>query len=326
MTIKDIARIAGVSIATVSRVVNDKPEGVGPETRERIKRVIIEYDYRTNLLAKSMITKRTRSLGLILPDVSNPFFSNIAKSVELAAMEEGYQVFLCNTDEDFKREQNYIAALRDKNVDGLVFIPTTRQKRDERALRFMKPVVLVDRLLPGDFVGVYTDNMQGCAAAAEHLIQLGHKRIAYVGGPVNDSNASDRLKGFMNACAKFELDIPEQNIMAGSYTINTGLDYAKAILRLGVTACVCANDLIAIGLISVLKREGRHIPGDISVTGFDDSALSEINDPPLTTVRQPQAAMGRMAIELLVRMIAGERVKSRTLQTSLIIRESCKST
>lgn len=326
ITIIEIAKIAGVSIATVSRVVNGKSKGVSEETRARIKDIIEKYDYHTNTLAKSLVTKKTKSIGLILPDVSNPFFSDIAKSVEAAAAEAGYNVFLCNSDENFEKEKNYIRALTDKNVDGVIFIPASNKKRTTGSSVFEMPVVLIDRDLPGDNVGVFLDNQNGGYIVTTYLIESGHTKIAFIGGPVNDHNANDRFEGYKIACRDNNIEVYDDYIMFGEYTIQSGISFSKRINELDVTACVCANDLIAMGLISGLKKLGKRVPENISVTGFDDIFLSDINDPPITTVKQPTYEMGKKAVQILMHIINHDKkaVTSRTLQSHLVIRNSSK--
>lgn len=324
VTIKDIARIAGVSIATVSRVINKNKDGVSEETRQRVRKIIEEWNYHPNSLAKSMVTKQTNSLGLILPDVSNPFFADIAKFVETAAKKAGYNVFLCNSDEDIAKERGYISALQEKKIDGLLLIPVSDKKAKQSDAFFPMPVVLINRSLPGEHIGVYVDNAYGSYMITKELIKDGHKKFAFLGGAFNDHNAFDRFSGFYNACKDYGINVLEQNKFFGEYTLQCGLDYAEKIAKLDVTACVCGNDLIALGLISGLIKRNIRVPEDISVTGFDDILLSSINNPPITTVKQPVEQMSSLAVNLLVDIMNGKEVTSQTLKTSIVIRESNK--
>jgi LacI family transcriptional regulator len=326
LTIKDIAQIAGVSNATVSRVINNRDVGVGEDTRERIKQIIREQGYRTNVIAKSMITRRTNSIGLILPDVSNPFFYDIAKSVEATAEASGYTVFLCNSDDTLERERRYINALGDRGVDGIVLVPASIGKRGPEDLSFIVPVVLMDRPLSGKNVGVYIDNAQGEYMATEILIKEGHRKLAFVGGLRSDHNVASRFKGFRKACADYGIEVDEDRCLFGEFTVQAGIAYSERIACMEVSACVCANDLIALGLIAGLKKSGTQVPDDISVIGFDDILLSEISSPSITTVKQPTIEMGAMATTMLLELIEAPelRRRSRVLLTELVIRDSTR--
>ena len=319
--------MAGVSNATVSRVINNRDAGVGKETRERIKEIIRENGYRTNVIAKSMITKRTSSIGLILPDVSNPFFSDIAKSVELTAEASGYTVFLCNSDDELERERRYIAALWDRGVDGIVLAPASVGRRKPEDLDFLMPTVVIDRPLSGKNPGVYIDNAHGAYMVTEALLKAGHHDLAFIGGLHADHNVGSRFKGFRKACTDYGVKVSPENCFFGEFTVQTGLDYSERIGRSKVSACVCANDLIALGLIAGLKKIGKAVPQDFSVTGFDNILLSEISSPPITTVKQPTNEMGALAARMLIELIEnpGTKPPSKVLLTELVIRDSTRN-
>ncbi|MEI6386423.1 MAG: LacI family DNA-binding transcriptional regulator [Spirochaetota bacterium] len=326
LTIKHIAQMAGVSNATVSRVINNRDAGVGEDTRQRIKQIIREQGYRINVIAKSMVTRRTNSIGLIIPDVSNPFFSDIAKSVEATAEASGFTVFLCNSDDTLERERRYISALGDRGVDGIVLVPASIGTREPDDLGFIVPVVLMDRPLSGRNVGVYIDNAHGEYLATELLIKEGHRKLAFCGGLRSDHNVANRFKGFRQACSDYGIEVNEDTCLFGEFTVQAGISHSEQIAVMDVSACVCANDLIALGLIAGLKKFGKLVPNDISVTGFDNILLSEINSPSITTVRQPTIEMGAIATRMLFDLIEKPELKilSKVFQTELVIRDSTR--
>ena len=327
LTIKDIARLAGVSNATVSRVVNNRDAGVGDDTRERIKAIIRENGYRTNVIAKSMITRRTNSIGLIVPDVSNPFFSDIAKSVEATAEAKGYTLFLCNTDNSLERERRYIGVLADRGVDGIILAPASIGTHSPEDQEFAMPAVLIGRPLSARQVGVFVDNAHGSYVVTESLIHAGHRRMAFIGGPPSDRDVINRFDGFTKACAENGVEVRASNCYFGEFSVQTGIAHAEKIAATGASACVCANDLIALGLISGLKKLGASVPEDLSVTGFDDILLSEISIPSITTMRQPTNEIGALATSILVDLVEGNPVTpgNRILPTELVVRASTRS-
>lgn len=332
ITIKDIAKKANVSITTVSRVLNNKTEGIGEETRKRVLDIIEELDYRPNTIARSMVTKQTNTIGLIIPDIRNPFFPELVRGVEDFANDAEYSVFLCNTDGSIKREVEALRLMKEKNVDGIVFTyshATTKHPFQSLVHRHRIPVVLLDRGLDGEiYSGVYTDNEKAGYIATKHLIDLSHVQIGCITGPEHVQNSKDRLKGYMKALKRAGIPIDHRRIVSGDYQLEGGYRAAKALLEKGhVTAIFAFNDLMAFGVYQAAAEMGVAIPDDLSVVGFDNLKYNRLLQPKLTTIEQPTYEMGKTATELLLQQIReSKRVKTQTiyLDPSLIIRNSTK--
>jgi len=330
-TIKDVARLANVSITTVSRVINNKSEGVSEETRQRVLQVMENLNYQPNRVARGLVTRRTNTLGLILPDITNPFFPEIARAVEDTANKHGYNIILCNTDDRSDKEELYIRVLKSKCVDGIVFTSsTTPVFRHVRQLRHYKmPFVLLDRYFYDEQLpGVYTDGCQGMHEITRFVLEMGHREIAYIGGPNEAPNSMYRYAGFERALKDFGLALDKELIVEGNYKISGGREGVLELLGRGrdFTAVVCANDLMAVGAMEELKGAGFRIPEDVSVTGFDDIPMAKYVEPKLTTVAQPCYQMGEMATELLIKLIEEKPIEDVviTLKPRLIIRDSVK--
>lgn len=329
VTIKDIARLADVSTATVSMVLNNKDEGITQKTRDRILKIAQELNYRPNQLARALVTKRTNTLGFVLPDITNPFFPQVVRAAEDTANQYGYNLILCNTDDDAKKERLYIQILKEKCVDGIIFTSSIRPSdKNLRMLWDYKiPFVFLDRYINTDegFV-ISTDGAKGMYDVVNYLIEMGHERIAFISGPKESSTASGRYMGYVKAMGKRKIPIDKKLIAEGDYKIDGGKRAMEVLLKREAffTAVACANDLMAIGAIEVLGKNNINIPEEISVTGFDDIALSKVLRPRLTTVSQPCYAMGYEATKMLINIIEGKGLKENhiILQPKLIIRDS----
>jgi LacI family transcriptional regulator len=327
-TIKDIANRAGVSTATVSYVINGT-RFVSPELHDRVMSAVIELDYRPNAVAQSLRQKRTRTIGLIVPDNSNPFFAEVAKGVEDAGYEAGVSVMLCNSDGTFDRELRYLKLLRDKQVEGVIFIATTPEVDHlagtvERRI----PAVVFYRTVPQfDVDTLVVDNFGGGCLATRHLIELGHDRIACVAPASVDSPSSLRVSGFRRAMEDAGLVIDEDLIFHGDNRFAGGRDGAEHLLGTGkpFTALFAGNDVMALGAIRTFQLRGLSVPGDVSVVGFDGIALGDFVTPSLTTVLQPRYEAGRTAFRLLRERIeegyAGPP-RASELEIRLVVRES----
>ncbi|APC09283.1 LacI family DNA-binding transcriptional regulator [Neomoorella thermoacetica] len=335
VTIRDIAKLANVSITTVSRVINNKDEGISEETRKRVLKIMDEMNYRPNTIARSMITRRTNTIALVIPDICNPFFPELARGVEDTANKYGYQLVLANTDGDPLKEENYIKVFQEKFVDGIIF--TTQNNIEYHPIFFRLrqqkyPYVLIERYIEelDDIPGVYFANIDGACQATEHLIQKGHRKIVFISGPLKTTNARLRLQGFLKALQEAEI-APDYNlIVEGDYKMNSGYHAIKGLLEKGTnkfTAIFAANDLMALGAQRALKEYGFKIPRDVSLVGYDNIFLTETMEPPLTTVEIPSYQMGVKATELLLMTINGDvKEKKRIVfNAKLIIRESVKS-
>ncbi|KNF09745.1 ribose operon repressor [Gottschalkia purinilytica] len=330
VTIKDIAKLANVSTTTVSRVINNKYEGVGEETRKRILDLVKELGYQPNALARSLVTKRTSSIGLIIPDIINPFFPDLARGVEDIASKEGYSVILCNTDDDPDKEKKYISLLNEKRVDGIIFTGASTHSH-EHILELIKsgvPVILMDRRIDYENTfGVFIENFKGGYDATNYLISLGHKKIGCITGPLNTKESEERFNGYKKALKEAGIDFNEDLVIESNYKITGGADAATELLeKQNVTAIFAFNDMMAYGVYKAAKLLGLKIPDDISVIGFDDVQISQILEPELTTVKQPIYDMGAESAKMLITRIKGKKIKKKIIKfkTELIIRESTK--
>lgn len=330
VTIKDIAKVANVSIATVSRVINDKDEGVSKDTRERIKKIMEDLDYRPSGIARGLVTKKTHTLGLIVPDISNPFFPAIVKGVEDAARDKGYNIILCNSDDNKEKELTSIKILKEKCVDGIVYIGANNTTGMGVKLlnEFGIPFVHIDRSIDIDTnikcSSVHTDGEIGMYTMAKFLIENGHRNIAYIEG----FRDSERLKGFLRALKESNLTLNEKLLYKGDFRLKSGLDGAKYLLDTEevFTAVVCENDLMAAGVIDYFKSHNIKVPDDISVTGYDDIYISQLLEPKLTTMHQETYDMGKVSIEILLKaMSSNDDIHEKIVfKPKLIIRDSVK--
>ncbi len=308
-TIADVARRANVSTATVSRVL----AGLGharPETRERILAAARELDYRPSGVARSLQRRSTRTFGLIVTDIENPYFPELVRAVEDAARAEGYTILLCNAADDPERESGYLDLLVERRVDGLIIAASSLGARHGEWLASPPlPVVLINTTaLDVDLPSIQSDNRAGSRLAAVHLLDLGHRRFGYLMPPPRNVDAPERLAGVRDALAEAGLDPDSIAIVSGAPLVGGG---EAAMLELldrapGTTAVLAYNDLMAIGALRAIRRRGRSVPGDVSVVGFDDVALAAYVDPPLTTLSQSTAEMGYWAVERLT-----ERIRAR---------------
>lgn len=325
-TIADVAKRAGVSKMTVSRVVNNSGY-ISQETRERVEQAIDELGYVPNVLARGLRFKKTRTIALVLTDITNPFFTTIARGVEDTASEQGFSVMFCNTDESEDDEAEYLNVLVQKQVDGLLLVPARCSPRSITYLRDHNvPFVVLDRWIPGESVDVVrSDSEQGAYQLVRHLIELGHRHIAILSGPPEVTTSSDRVKGARRALA--EAGIEGSGIYYGEFTQQGGYHMLKNALAAAphLTAVFAANNFIAIGALRALMEAGRRVPDDISVVTFDDSPALAVIDPFLTVANQSAYEMGRRATALLLARLAGEGANTPQeiiLPTELIVRKS----
>lgn len=326
MRIKDVATAAGVSTATVSHVINNT-RFVTNETRERVTLAIKRLNYYPNAQARSFALGRSTTLGLVVSDIANPFFPEIIKAVELAAYEHGYDVVLANTSYDAARTSNYVRRFIERKVAGVLLMTSELDTKLIAELRRQQvAVVFLDLGRPGaQMSNIVVDYEQGIEQAIKHLKDLGHTRIAYVGGPKHLRSAVKRLEAFENSVKRF-LPRAKPIIREGDFQMGGGLRIATELLQLKVrpTALVVANDLMAVGAMRACRTFGLHVPRDVSIIGYDDIALAQMTDPPLTTVQLPRAELGRAAVEAVMEIIEhpqGFGVE-RHIATKLMVRDS----
>jgi len=331
-TISDIARIAKVSKATVSRVINNKSEGVSPETAQRIREIIEELGYRPNSLARSIANSRAKMLGLVIPDITNPFFPNLVRGIEDYANSCGYTVFLCNTDNNPEKEEQYLLSLIDKRVDGIILVSTTSQSCTlEQLHKYNIPFVLVDRPLTNEYIdlGVYANNYKGVYTAVEYLIGCGHRDIAFLGGTRKVITTTERFEGYRDALRDANIPLDKSLVKFGDYSIASGIAMMEKLIeeKTGFTAVMAGNDLIAIGAVKALRHHRIKVPDQCEIIGFDGIELTEIFDPAISTVVQPIYEIAIESAKLLIGKINGEITSSRKIivEPTLVLRATTRN-
>lgn len=327
VTIKDIALYAQVSTATVSKIINNKDTNIRKETREKVLNIIEKYKYIPNRVASSLVTKKTKTIGLVIPDISNPFFPEIARGVEDQANSEGYSVIVCNTDNSVEKEEKYISMLMEKMVDGIIM--TAAEKENEN-IDFYKridiPIVLVDRDINIDMVKgrVLVDNFKGAYNGVSYMIHKGYEKIVMLSGPKSKNTSYERVEAYKQALKDHNIEF--ECVVEGRYSLEWGKEGVKKLLEKNVEfdAIFCANDLIAIGAIKELKNLKKSIPKDVGILGFDGIYIGEIIDPKLSTIKQPNYMMGYKSAEVLIDIINKNTTNNKDiiLDTELIIRNS----
>lgn len=323
--IKDIAERLGVSAATVSRALSDSGLVAEP-TLSRIREVAREMNYRPNVSARNLRTQRAMAVLMVVRDVGNPFYLEILKGVEATARAAGYSVLMGNTENDSDREIEYFDMLRDGHADGMILMTGKLPEREGflSGIANAPIVVALEEIEDAGFPHVLIDNEGAARNAVEHLIGLGHRRIAHVSGPVPEIMSIHRRNGYRRAMAVAGLPVPDGYEPVGDYLLHTGQRLCRGLFDLPEppTAIFVANDEMAFGVIHELRKLGLDVPGDVSVVGFDDLFLSEAFYPPLTTVSQPRTDIGRTAMTMLLDMLSGGLTprKPAVLPTTLKIR------
>lgn len=309
--IKDIAASVGVSPATVSRALTGSGLVAEP-TLSRIREAAQKMHYRPNVSARNLRTQRSMAVLMVVRDVGNPFYLEILKGVETTAREAGYSVLMGNTENNPEREVEYFDMLRDGHADGMILMTGKLPDRAgySEQVRGLPVVVALEEIAESGLPHVMIDNEAASRRAVEHLIGLGHRRIAHITGPVPEIMSLRRQDGYRRAMAAAGLPIPEGYEPVGDYLLHTGERLCRELFSLAEppTAVFVANDEMAFGAINELRRMGLDVPGDVSVVGFDDLFLSQAFHPPLTTVSQPRMAIGQQAMELLLRVFSDEGV------------------
>ncbi len=327
VTIKDVAREAGVSIATVSRLLNGL-DGVAPERAQRIRDAVEKLHYQPNSMARALKIRESRSIGLIIPDIENPFFPALVRGVEDAAQLHGYAVILCNTDGKPAREEEYMKFLYQKQVDGILFAGNLDFAENRHWLSTIQlPIVLLDRRIPGaPYSAVLSANEDGAYLAVQHLIAQGCRQIAVIGGRARSPVGNERLQGYRQALIDNKMEADEMLCKEGNFSFEGGYQAAESLLASGkpFDGLFAANDMMAIGALQCLERHGRKVPEEIAVVGYDDIQMAAWYKPALTTMGQPVYEMGRLAVAKLVEEIGGKNVvrQEQILQPQLVVRQS----
>ncbi|HEX6198082.1 MAG TPA: substrate-binding domain-containing protein [Jiangellaceae bacterium] len=332
--IKEVARHAGVSVGTVSNVLN-RPDSVAPITRERVMTAIQQLGFVRNEAARHLRAGRSRTVGLVVLDVANPYFTDVARGVEELADTHDTMVVLCNSGENPERELRHLAQLEEQRVLGILITPVaTDNPHLDRLVERGIPVVLVDRGATAQRCSVAVDDVLGGRLAGAHLAELGHRRLAFVGGPFSIKQVEDRYAGMQAAMAEVAdahitaIERPSLSVAEGS---RAGEQIAAMPDADRPTAVFCANDLLAIGLLQEMTRQGIKVPDDIAIVGYDDIGFAAAAAVPLSSVRQPREQLGRAAIELLLDEVENQGVgdghthRQVVFEPELIVRESSQA-
>ena len=330
-TITDVAREARVSASTVSHVINET-RYVSDEVKQRVHAAMEALNYQPNVIARSLRTRETLTVGVVVSDVTNPFFTSIVRAIEDEVLKQGYSIILCDTDEKPEREQAYLRLLMGRRVDGLIVAPSSGNADLLRsAIESGLPVVLLDRSIPGLTADVVlSDNESGAFDAVSYLIGMGHRRIGIIAGRLEVSTGADRMAGYVRAIRTHGIPADESLIEVAKFKRDIAYDKTMKMLNRAEppTALFVCNNVMTAGTMAALKAAGKKVPEDISVIGFDDSEWAALMDPPLTVVAQPIVELGTRAAQTLMRRISRGRVKTPravVLKPELILRDSCAS-
>lgn len=327
ITIKDIAKMAGVSINTVSRALNNKPD-VSEETKKKILKIAKKLGYVRNFTASSLRQKQTKTVGVVIADSSNPFYAEVLKGIESAARKYGYQIILMNTDRIYKREEEAIRILLERRVDGLLISPV-QDKNDDIKYLVDKgtPLVIVGRHFDDIKVDeIHSDEIKGGYIATKHLINRGCRKILMISGFSFKSAARMRLEGYKKALEESRLDYNEEYVIISDIDMKDGYNAVYEAKKKGLVfdGIFCYNDMMAFGAMKALKELGYRIPEDVAVVGYDDIMFSSLVCPPLTTIRIKKFEMGFEAFRMLLQRLKGlrKKVKRKILDVELVVRES----
>jgi LacI family transcriptional regulator len=325
-TIKDIARQAGVAPSVVSRALNNK-YGVKETTREIIQKIAQEMDYYPNIAARSLVTRKTGTIGIMMADISEPYYSQIIKGMEYVASQTGYTLLFSNSYESIEHNRVLQKMIFAERVDGLVIVGSNIQEKNFVLTLLEQEIVfvLIERNFSDSRVNcVWVDNTEGAYLATKHLIEKGHRKIAHIAGNMYYQVSLDRIEGYKKALKEAEISLSEEWIISGNFVSQDAYVAMKELLRHQCTAVFVANDAMAYGALQAISEAGLTVPDDISVVGFDDLEFSALTNPPLTTIRQPRYEMGKKSLEILVANLQGARNESvkACLTPELVLRQS----
>ncbi|MCQ2508822.1 MAG: LacI family transcriptional regulator [Dorea sp.] len=309
-SIREVAKLAGVSPATVSRVLNGTAK-VDPDKEKRVREVIEATNFVPNEVARALFKRSSKIIGVIVPNIENPFFSQLAHSLESEAYKYGYRIILCNTDEEHGKAVDSLRMLKRMNADGVIVMNSDEKLTTDLKICQM-PVVVMDRQIENmeNVFYISSDHYQGGRLATEHLIECGCKRIVIIKGPQEYSSAKSRFKGYLDVCEERELAI---RTVEGDYSFQAGLKSAEEILKKypNVDGIIACNDLVAISVIKVFFSKGIHVPDNVKLVGFDDIEMSRLIPVELTTIHQPSDQMAKKAVELIVAEAEGKETEEK---------------
>lgn len=327
-TIKDIAKKIGVSVATVSRVINNR-SGYSPETEKKVLKVIDKLGYCPNALARGLVGKKIKTIGVLMPSVSSMVASKILNGIEDAAHNKNYSVIICNTDNSGKRTINYLRVLREKQIDGIIVVSEILTDEYINVIKKMEvQIVLVSTITKGNnFTFIKVDDAKAAYQTTEYLINKGHKNIAMISGTKDDVVAGiPRVKGYLKALEDYGLPKKKENIVYGDFSFDSGKICMEKLLKQSpkISAVFAASDEMAIGALSAAYRHRINVPEQLSVIGYDNTKLAQMTVPPLTVLSQPFYQMGYEGLSMLISKIKGENVESKILPHIIIERQTVK--
>ncbi|MDI3089994.1 LacI family DNA-binding transcriptional regulator [Priestia megaterium] len=325
-TIRDVAAKAGVSAATVSRIINNKGQAT-PETIARVHAIIKELGYKPNVVARSLTSRKSNTIALLVPTISNPFFPELARGVEDVANSYGLNIFLCNTDDEREKVNNYLVSLRERYVDGVIINSLNLTNEDLEELHSNGiPTITLDRTFANhEFSSISVKHRIGAQLATKHLIDIGCKRIGLIRGPEDDFTAVQRMWGYRDYVKEFDW-FDQSWIALGDFSVKSGYLCMKELFQRhpDIDGVFASNDLMAIGLLKAAHEWGRKVPDELAIIGFDGIDMSQYTNPPISTIKQPSYEMGKMAMEELLRLIKKPEsdINKIELDVELILRES----
>jgi LacI family transcriptional regulator len=304
-TIRDVARLAGVSVATVSRVINQNGY-VNKETETKVKNSMELLNYRPNSLARALANKKSESIALIVPDITNPFFPELAKAIEDTARNYGYSVILTNSDLNQKKNINYLEVLINRYIDGIICTSNELSEGDINQLQKLGiPIVTLDRAVNSKAVSsIQVDNYGGGVMAVKHLLSIGCRKIAHISGPFHLNTSLERYRGYVDTLEKMDMFHPSL-VVEGDFTIDSGIKSAYTLLEKSpdIDGIFASNDLMAVGVLKSLIRQGKKVPDDIALIGFDGITLCTAIEPEISTIAQPIYTIGQLAVQKLINLI-----------------------
>lgn len=326
VTIKDIAKIANVSIATVSKVINEKTHDISAETVKHVESILESENYVPNHHARSIKTNETKTIGLVIPDIRNAFFTDIARGAEDESFANGYSIFFASSDDKIDKEIKIINSMAANRVDGIIIVGSNeRDYEKESKLSISIPAISIDRIINYQFIvsNIFTSNFHGAQLAVNHLLENGHKRIVNLAGPTNNLVSNERVSGYKTELENHNIEIDEKLIISGDFSISSGYERVMAMKNIDFTAIFASNDMIAIGAISALVERGYKVPEEVSVIGVDNIELAKHANPPLTTINQDSYRMGRLAVKNMIQHLKGRKQAGAIeLTQEILIRDS----
>ncbi len=333
VTLKDIAEATSLSVATVSLVINGKGDNIPERTRQRIFEAVRQMNYQPDFAARSLVTGKSQTIGVVVPDISNGFFAEMVHHLQLELNKYSYDIILCNSEEKMSNDIKYIRLLSGRKVDGLVLTLSAEsmEEKNRRQLRQLLketavPYIFFDRYLTGQDYAVSADNKDSGYRIAKLLLEHGHTNIGVITGPCSLNSSINRLAGFVKAMQEQGIDLPKENIYSGHYDAESGYAGARQLLQnRGITAIFAFNDMQAFGVMRYAREQGIGIPEDVSLVGFDDTYFASMTEPSLTSIKQPVKEMAHEASKMIVDVIgSAECVKTVKLKTKLIERNSVR--